>query len=340
METACAGVTFDLQAENNIPLLPYGEDRMRVRFSTVGAGNGNEVEFIVSNRSAGEKWEAAEFWGVYWDVPPVSGTAVLNSFGTPLRFTATAEKAPDRPWQQVILVRLSYFPNGAPPANITPGDQKVGGSSCGSSAGMARYTVDAKEVSLNVQDTPIGYSPPRGPAMNFTVTYNQRADPPPLAFNYSNLGPKWTTNWVSYVVEDAPDQRPSTKVFVPGGGAEAYSYQLPSTTSAPHPQSHAILVRLEAGSYERRLPDGSKQVYAKTDNGAGYPRKVFMTEWIDPTGSSATLRYDDNNSPFPLRLKGMIDDLGQETTLSYNEADDPYTANTIQIGDCPQSEGS
>jgi hypothetical protein len=60
-------------------------------------------------------------------------------------------------------------------------------------------------VSLNITDTPVGYSPPRGPRADFLVTYNQRESFQPGNFAYSNLGPKRTFDWLSYVEDDPTD---------------------------------------------------------------------------------------------------------------------------------------
>jgi len=42
-------------------------------------------------------------------------------------------------------------------------------------------------VSLNINDKPVGYSPPVGPAVRFMVRYNQREAYQPSNFAYSNL---------------------------------------------------------------------------------------------------------------------------------------------------------
>src|SRR5207247_7684291 len=68
--------------------------------------------------------------------------------------------------------------------------------------GMARYAVHAMLASLTIIDGPLGYSPPRGPKIGFTVVYNQLEANQPANFTYSNFGPKWTFNWLSYITDD------------------------------------------------------------------------------------------------------------------------------------------
>src|SRR2546422_2392076 len=85
---------------------------------------------------------------------------------------------------------IDIFLDGSTP-NTKCTDNTVGGNQdCPSCHGMARYSVHSMLVSLNIQDTPLSYSPPRGHAIDFTVTYNQKESQQPATFNYSNLGPK------------------------------------------------------------------------------------------------------------------------------------------------------
>src|SRR5438876_749835 len=80
----------------------------------------------------------------------------------------------------------------------------------------------------------------------------------------------------------------------------------------PDLQSQAVLVRTSSSTYEKRFPDGSKQVYCQSDGSASYPRKIFMTQWVDPSGNAVTITYDSS-----FRITTITDALGQVTTLSY-----------------------
>ena len=205
-----------------------------------------------------------------------------------------------------------------PDANTKPCDRKEGGDQGGCCA-MARYSAHAMLASLNVEDTPVRYSPPRGPAIDFTVTYNQRETQQPQTFTYSNLGPKWTFNWLSYVTDDPNNPSADAVVYVPGGGAENYSgFDPGSQTYQPDPQSHAVLARTSPTSYEKRFPDGSKQVFNLSDGSSSFPRKIFMTQVIDPAGNAVTIGYDTS-----FRIITLADALGYVTTLSYELPGDP-----------------
>lgn len=181
---------------------------------------------------------------------------------------------------------------------------------------MARYSVHSMLVSLNIMDTPVGYTPPRGPAMNFTVTYNQRESQQPAVFGYSNLGPKWTFNWLSYVSDDPNGYLPQRTVYLQGGGSESHAF-VPGQDATSHPQSHAFLYA-SGLNYFRYLPDGSQQTFGVQD-GATYPRRVFLTRMTDPTGNAVAIDYDSL-----VRVATLTDALGQITTLSYELANDPY----------------
>jgi YD repeat-containing protein len=226
-----------------------------------------------------------------------------------------------------ITIYLSNQPTPTP----TPGvelkctDAKVGGnqaacSSCGAdSYAMARYSIHEMLVSLNIQDTPIRYSPPYGPNIGFTVTYNQKDTQQPATFNYSNLGPKWTLHWLAYVSDDPNSQLPLTGVYMPGGGAEVFAFDSASQAFRTDPQSHATLVKVSTNTYERRMPDGSKYVFAKSDGATAYPRRIFLTEVYDSANNKATIEYDDS-----LRIVKMKDAQLKETIVSYELTADPF----------------
>jgi hypothetical protein len=216
---------------------------------------------------------------------------------------------------------VSATPTPGPP-NTKCNDTRVGGNQEGCSAcsgvkaaaanvGMARYSIHEMLVSLNIQDTPLRYSPAYGPSVGFTVTYNQRDTQQPTAFNYSNLGPKWTFGWLSYVTDDPNSQLPLTALYRSGGGAELFAYNQQSASFVIDPQSHATLVKTSSG-YERRLPDGSKEVFALSDGATSYPRRIFLTEIYDSANNKVEIKYDSL-----FRVTCLKDALGKHTTLAY-----------------------
>src|SRR5207248_742886 len=122
------------------------------------------------------------------------------------------------------------------------------------------YSIHLMLASLHIEDTPISYNSPRGPAAEFKLSYNQREANQPATFSYANLGAKWTFNWLSYVTDDGPTLPSQTPtVYVRGGGAEVFSGFNSTTQSyAPDRQTLAALVRTSDNTYERRFANGSK----------------------------------------------------------------------------------
>lgn len=209
----------------------------------------------------------------------------------------------------------------------TPGDAMAGGASgdgTNPGCGMPVYSFHLMLANLHIWDIPLGYSPPRGPAVNFRITYNHREAYQPALFTYANLGNRWTMDWLSYITDNPGVSMADVDLFVQGGGTESHTnFDSASSSFAPQKNSQAILVRTSSSpiKYERRLPNGSKELF-EVSNGAGtYPRKVFLTKAFDPTGDSLTFTYDAD-----LRLVSVTDAIGQVTTLSYG-----LTSDTLKV---------
>lgn len=58
------------------------------------------------------------------------------------------------------------------------------------------------EAALYFSDTPVGYMPPKGPDLHFTLSYNQLEESQPENFTVSHLGPNWSHNWMGWVQDD------------------------------------------------------------------------------------------------------------------------------------------
>src|SRR5712692_2556833 len=188
---------------------------------TVSAGSGSAVVdrgvFYMCDCLPGT-YEAADFvakkalsW-FYGDQLSASGGDILTGVVTP--GTNCTDGCPGGPTN--VLTLDIYLGSAIPPNTYTkPCDLTNGGDGCEScgSQGMARSSAYSMLASLHITDTPVGYKPPRGLAVNFTVTYNQRDAQQPPTFRYSNLGSKWTFNWLSYVTDDPVTQLPLTFLY-------------------------------------------------------------------------------------------------------------------------------
>ncbi len=200
------------------------------------------------------------------------------------------------------------WPGGCDPNRTGPCDAQSG-CSCGPTTPMSQYAVHLMLVSLNINDAPVRYQPPRGPAVKFQVTYNERDPNQPPVFNYSNLGNQWTFNWLSYVQDNPANTNANVTLRVRGGGAEIYT-SLGNGQFAVQPESRTQLIQTSTNSYERVYSDGSMDVYTNADSGS--PRKVFMTQTVDPAGNAVNFIYDSN-----FRIVSVVDAIGQVTTVTY-----------------------
>ena len=173
---------------------------------------------------------------------------------------------------------------------ITSEDEKTCQEPGGGGPGMAQYAVHLLRWNLNITDVPVGYQPPRGPAVVFRASYNSREVNQPAVFNYSNLGKQWTFDWLAYVEDDPAQTNADVKVRLGGGGAEVYD-ALGDGTFATQQKSQTRLVRTSTNSYDRIFTDGSKQVFTVADSAT--PRKVFMSAVVDPAGNSIDFIHDE-----------------------------------------------
>ena len=210
------------------------------------------------------------------------------------------------------------------PSATTPQDDKTKG--CSGSGGMCGYDFTEMVVSLNLNDRPVGYAPPKGPPVYVTLTYNQREASQPANFSFFNVGPKWTLNWLSYI-QDRPANPHDVTRYVAGGGSVSYKgYNATTNAYKAEARDAAHLVRTSAApiKYERRLSDGSKEVYAKWDGATVSPRRIFLTQIIDPAGNAVTLNYDNR-----LRLTSLTDATGRSTTFDYGLSAQPLLVTQI-----------
>ena len=164
---------------------------------------------------------------------------------------------------------------------------------CKTPTGMAQYSFHALRASLHIYDVPLGCQAPRGPSGYFKVTYNQREATQPSTFTFSNLGPRWTFGWLSYVEDDPTAVGQPVEVYKRGGGREPYEGFV-NGVSAPQADTRAILKIVSTSPivYERHLANGAVEVFSQTDGAATAPRKVFFTQKKDLAGNTMSFAYD------------------------------------------------
>jgi RHS repeat-associated protein len=238
-------------------------------------------------------------------------------------FLTSTEMPPEAGWREVHETEAATVWGKGPTTGTQAGgagtqqDTQADGNGCGGgkNGGMCGYNIGESSVSVTLTDRPVGYSPPIGPSAKVTITYNQREDSQPANFNFFNVSPKWTLNFLSYVTDDPSNPGANVTRYLPGGGAYYYSgYQSSSGAFAAQNNDGSILVLTSQTpiTYQRQLQDGSIEAYAQTDGSTGYPRKIFLSQIADPQGNVATLNYDSQ-----LRLTSITDAVGRQTTFSY-----------------------
>jgi len=181
-------------------------------------------------------------------------------------------------------------------------------ASAGGKVAMTVASVFSMLATTHLEDTPVGYQVPVGPQVQLTVGYNYQEAHQPSNLPFSNFGNDWVFEYTSYLSVDASQ---NVTITLRGGGTETYDYSSFDNVNnvfAPDIESHAQLYQTGPASYERRMPDGSKDVYSQPD-GTG---RIFLKQIFDPQRNSLILGYDGN-----FRLTYVQDQLGQKTTFNY-----------------------
>jgi len=175
-------------------------------------------------------------------------------------------------------------------------------------------------VSLNINDRPVGYSPPVGPAVGFTVRYNQRDMDQPQNFTYSNFGSMWTFDWLSYITDIPSSPYSDVAYYIMGGGTRTFTdFDSATQTYAFQQYDQTKLTRTAPATYEMLSRDGSRKIFSQSDGSIGTTRKVFLTQLFDPFGNAVSLTYDTN-----LRIVAITDAIGQVTTIAYQNTTDMF----------------
>jgi YD repeat-containing protein len=176
---------------------------------------------------------------------------------------------------------------------------------CTTCCGMMEYDVSTATCDLMLMDTPLSYACPIGGTVGFQVNYKYLTADQPSTFTFTNLGPNWSFEYLSYLTLDVSS---TATLRLPEGYSEVYP--LSAGVYTRDKLSQALLVNTGPGVYQRQLTDGSIMQYDLSDGGT--PAKIFMTKIFDPQGNQTLIQYDAN-----FRITSITDPIGQVSTLSY-----------------------
>jgi RHS repeat-associated protein len=196
------------------------------------------------------------------------------------------------------------------PGALTPRDFKTGAPVC---RGMVVPQMHLLTANLSLSDQPVGYTPPVGPAIAFTVRYNSLDGFQPANEYFSNFGPQWSSDWVSFITDNPTNSLADVAYYIGGGqrtftrsdtNSQSFAYQVYDQTLLTRTASNPI-------SYTMSWPDGSQMVFSHSDGSVGSSRRVFLTQVVDPQGNTVTLSYSGG------LLVAITDAIGQVTTITH-----------------------
>jgi RHS repeat-associated protein len=196
------------------------------------------------------------------------------------------------------------------PGALTPRDLKTPAAAC---RGMVIPQMHLLTANLSLSDQPVGYTPPIGPPIPFTVRYNSLDGFQPVNQPFSNFGPQWSSDWISFITDNPTNDLADVTYYI-GGGQRTFSHFDTNSQSFAYQQyDQTLLTRIATNpiSYSMLWPDGSQFVFSQSDGSVGTSRRVFLSQVIDPQGNTVSLGYEGS------LLVSLTDAIGQVTTITH-----------------------
>ena len=190
--------------------------------------------------------------------------------------------------------------------------------------GLASWDLHLLLLSQQITDTPIGYSPPVGPPVFVTFTYNQRQN---YRFGFRS---EWVTGWEDSIVDEPRNPFANLYLSIEGGWL-TFKPDNDSTNEfvALH-RNLGRLARTSTNSYEWLFPDGTKRLYSSgASTNAVNLRSLLLSGIEDSAGNRVTIQRNAAG-----RAESLTDAIGQVTRLFYELTDpgfpsqpDPFSPN-------------
>jgi RHS repeat-associated protein len=263
--------------------------------------------------------------GTWLDVSPrtqwqfIYGTTNSSSIRivtTPQTFTYSGQ----------TLFYYVYPPGGDPIDDDSDMLQPYDQSCCG---GMPVWRVSEPNISLWLDDEPLGYQPAFGQRISFKLSYDQRESSAGMNPFIFSCGRRWNFSWLTYVEFD---WQGSNVVHFPGGGRRAFYGTNDYLTNTR-------LIGDMTNGYTLSYPDGRQDIYGCiVTNSTGAPVRAFRTASWSPQSQVTTFTNQVTYSsglPPTVHLTSVVDATGGVTSIFYNtsnaysdcliaEVSDPY----------------
>ena len=245
-------------------------------------------------------------------------------------FLAQAGEIQKAGWRQVQREEAGQVVGAGPTTGPNPTNQGPPADPPPDCGGMCGYNISELAVGVTLADAPVGYTPAIGPSPKVTISYNQREAAQPAVFNFFNVSPNWTTNWLRLIQDDPTQLGQSVMRYFANGDAWSYSGYTSATGAFAPEEADASVLRLTSTSpvvYQRLLQDGSIEVYSQSDGSTGFPRNVFLTRIIDPQGNALKLNYTTSGGK--VLLTSLTDATGRNTNFTYGSSASPLLITKI-----------
>jgi len=251
------------------------------------------------------------------------------NLGTPAGFAAVTDMEAKKVFGRHCV--HGRDPEGADPSTDgePPVPQPDDDDGCPNSP-MAVHSFRLVNPGLELKDTPITYTAPYGPSVDFTVKYDQRNTVIPDIAQHSNFGPRWTHDYLGYAdILGTGSPAASVRIVVGTGSFLTYSYSTATSTYVGKYQNYPKLDFLPSSpggaSFRLRFDNGREWIY-QTPNSAA-PTRYYLSAIRDPRGNTLSFSYDAS-----LRLASLTDAVGSVTTFSYTPVSgDGVPSDTMKI---------
>lgn len=202
------------------------------------------------------------------------------------------------------------------------------GGGC-SGPGMAWYQLIPQLGAVRISDTPVGYKPPMGPQVWFTIGYTDLDSGSPVAAPHSNLGTLWAMDWVSWVDVPLGTLKTDSPLRLRGGlgGTRVLKYNMTRREFGPHDRHFTTARAVSATRYEVKHPDGSVEVFDLPDNPLKVTR-LYRTQLVDPQGQVLRFTFDSL-----LRLTQVTDSVGQSSSIFHESTNAALKMRVTRVKD-------